>query len=158
MDALSRADRPEKQLDMIGAALTGGASAVLLAPASAEIAEEAGRLCGERGAKLVLLDACEACRGSAPYVGTDHRASGMEAAGTLLQISGAKRILILYSEGGIQANAQRREAMAKASARCLAHWVPAAGANPARQRRAHICGTRTPRDPVLDVALTEAPR
>ncbi len=65
----------------------------------------------------------------------------MEAAGTLLQISGAKRILILYSEGGIQAERLKgAKLMAEGvGALAFAHWVPAAGAKPcADSVRAHI--------------------
>ena len=65
---------------------------------------EAVRLCARHGANLVLLDACEACRGNAPYVGTDHVSSGIKAAETLMKISGAKRILILTSGDAVSSD------------------------------------------------------
>lgn len=98
VNALSGTDDPEMQLDMIRSSLEDGASAVLLVPANGKIMGEAIRLCERQGAKLVLLDACEAERGNVPYVGTNHMVSGMDAAETLIRISGAKKILILYTE------------------------------------------------------------
>jgi len=141
VNALSRADSPVQQLDMIRAALGGGAAAVLLVPANGEIAGEAIRLCWRQGAKLVLLDAGEAYRGDAPYVGTDHVASGMKAAESLLRISGAKRMLILYADSEIQAaRLKGAKLMAEGvGALAYAHWVPDAGTRPSvNSVRAHI--------------------
>lgn len=91
------ADKPETQLNMIRSSLDAGAAAVLLVPENGKIAGEANDLCERRGVKLVILDTCEAYRGSAPYVGTNHMVSGMDAAQTLLRISAAKKMLILYT-------------------------------------------------------------
>ncbi len=102
VNALSSADRPETQLDLVRSSLDGGAVAVLLVPVNGEVAGEAVKLCERRGVKLVLLDTCEAYRGNAPYVGTNHMVSGMDAAQALLKISGAKKMLILYAEDEVQ--------------------------------------------------------
>jgi ABC-type sugar transport system substrate-binding protein len=132
VSALSGADGPEAQLDMVRASLDCGASAVLLVPVNGEIAGEAIRLCNERGVKLVLLDTCEAYRGSAPYVGNNHMVSGMDAAEALLRISGAKKLLILYTED--ETHAERlKGARLMAEGKgvfAVVHRIPMSGAKP----------------------------
>lgn len=141
VDALAATDKPEKQLDMIRAAADHGASAILLAPANGEIAGEAIRLCELEGVKLVLLDACETHRGNAPYVGTNHRASGMMAVDALLRVSGAKRMLILYGEDDLHAERLEGAKLMAEGVGVLAfsHRIHAEGASPsAASVRTHI--------------------
>lgn len=132
VNALSSADRPEMQLKMIRSSLDGGAAAVLLVPVSGEVAGEAIKLCERRGVKLVLLDTSEAYRGNAPYVGTNHMVSGMDAAQSLLKISGAKKMLILYTEDEAQGERlQGARLMAEGmGAFAVAHRIPLKGEKP----------------------------
>ncbi len=115
VSALSKTDAPERQLSLIREALDEGASAILLVPAQERLVSEAVRLCELHHANLVLLDACESSRGKTPYVGTDHMASGIKAAETLLNITGAKRLLILTS--GDQISSERLRGAKLAAAR-----------------------------------------
>ena len=89
----------------------------------------------------MLLDTCEAFRGNAPYVGTNHMASGMDAAQTLLKISGAKKMLILYTEDEVQAERlQGARLMAEGmGAFAVVHRIPLKGEKPdADSVRKHI--------------------
>jgi ABC-type sugar transport system substrate-binding protein len=96
--SLAEMDKPEQQIDLVEEQLDQGAKAVLLVSAGDEIAKEAIRLCGERGVQIVLVDACEASRGETPYVGTNHRDSGIKATQTILEISKVKKLLVLGSD------------------------------------------------------------
>ncbi len=89
---------PEWQIERMREQLDLGAKAVLLVPSSAGTVAEAVRLCDQRDAKLVLLDACEPCRGEAFYVGTDHASSGSMAVEAMRRLFDPKRLLILYRD------------------------------------------------------------
>ncbi len=93
--ALSETQTPYQQVSFVRNQLMSGADAILLVPAEERVVDEAARLCEKKGAKLMLVDACEACRGSLPYVGTDHAASGMEATRTILKMATGPKLLVL---------------------------------------------------------------
>ena len=97
----SESEGAERQLALVAQRMDEGADAILLKPVSKDAAEDAARLCASRDVRLVFLDAFEDNRGSAPYVGTDHRASGAMAADALIDLSGAGQLMILYPEGEI---------------------------------------------------------
>jgi ABC-type sugar transport system substrate-binding protein len=92
---LPEAEARQRQTALVKDQLAQGADAILLLSADERVVREAQRLCEAKGAKLVLVDACEAQRGNTPYVGTDHAASGVEAARMILAISKARTLLVL---------------------------------------------------------------
>jgi ribose transport system substrate-binding protein len=159
VSALSKTDGPERQLSLIREALGEGASAVLLVPAQESVVNEAVRLCGQHHANLVLLDACESCRGKTPYVGTDHMASGVKAAETLLNITGAKKLLILTS--GDQISSERlkgaRLAAVRQDAEALVCQVRIVGDSPGDEGVRGILAQHADASAVLclDGTLTE---
>lgn len=97
----SEIEGTERQLALVAQHMDAGAEAVLLKPVSREAAEGAVKLCAARDIRLVILDAFEEFRVNAPYVGTNHRASGDMAAEALIEHSGAGRLTIFYPEGQI---------------------------------------------------------
>jgi ribose transport system substrate-binding protein len=159
VSALSGTDVPEKQIGLIREQLDEGASAVLLVPAKESIVSDAARLCGQYNAKLVLLDACMTYRGMAPYVGTDHMASGIRAAETLLRLSNAKQLLVLCSVD--QVSAERlmgvRLAAMRADVKAIVGQVPLIGDKPCNTRVRDLLSQNPDAKAVLclDGALTE---
>jgi len=97
----SESEGAERQLALVAQHMDAGAEAILLKPVSAEAAEGAAKLCAARDVRLVILDAFEEFRNNAPYVGTDHCASGDMAADALIERSGARKLTIFYPEGQI---------------------------------------------------------
>lgn len=158
--ALTAADAPEKQIGLIRGELKDGASSILLVPAQESVVSEAIRLCARHGANLVLLDACEGCRGKTPYVGTDHMASGIKAAETLLKITGAKQFLILTLRDQVSADRLRGAKLAavRQGAEAIVCQVPMLGDLPSDAGVRALLAQHPDASAVLclDGALTES--
>jgi len=130
--APSGGEAPDRQIELIREQVDAGAPAILLVPASEGALAAARRLCAEEGVALVVLDAYEAARGDAPYVGADHGASGAQAAEALLEAAGGVKVGVFYSDDRVCAERLRgvRQALARAGAEASFHRLPADGSEP----------------------------
>ena len=133
VEALSGDQSPDVQINLVLEQLEDGASGILLVPADADLVGRVSSLCAQHGALLTLLDCCEAHRGTAPYVGTNHVSSGAQAADKLLRDTGAKRLLVLWQDGGIARDRLHGVKLAalRAGAQAIEGDVPAADGEPA---------------------------